>query len=322
MASSSISLEFQAMDDFIREQQAIVDKKENVKPVQKTSLLLDEGDVAVQNAAVKELGDVNWIGKLMEYRQAHPVAGEGLAWDETEIPGRFGNRFRCTVKIAESDESFGDGNYGSSTKVPLFDVKKNAKKYACMRAIQWLIENKHMPDNGAVKFAKTPVLPPVRSPARAPEETYASQVPELAHRLGFNPPSYVLTQAIPNTPLWSGYADFGADPRVDGKVGEVKDVVGKKVIKEQIAKLVLDFLRDIERHRLGQQSSAEGTKSEEKTSGEDKEENEDEKKDDGKEKTETENGAGEEKGKDEDDSKRKRSSPEPSAVPHNKIAKV
>ncbi|CZS93532.1 hypothetical protein WAI453_001061 [Rhynchosporium graminicola] len=323
--NNSISLNFQAMDDFVREQQAIIDQKENVKPVpvKKSKILLDEEDVVIQNEALKEMGDENWIGKLTEYRQAHPVAGEGLDWTEQDMPGKFGPRFNCAVKIAENNESFGDGKYGFSTKVPFFDSKKIAKKYAAMRAVRWLIQHKHMPDDGSVKFPKAAVSAPAPKTARGPDEpstSYASQVPDLCVRLGFTAPRYVITAALPSTPLWNGYADFGADPRIDGKVGEVKDVYGKKAAKEQVAKLVLDFLGDIERQRSGKESLVQSSPSEkdekksvveeEKTSEEEKKvENEQnvEKKDNDEKEPEDENNDCDA----EDDSKRKRSSSEP-----------
>lgn len=50
--------------------------------------------------------------------------------------------------------------------------------------------------------------------------------------------------------IGDGYADFGGDPRIDGKVGEVKNVHGKKNAKDEIARRVFSFLKDIERQRL------------------------------------------------------------------------
>jgi len=50
----------------------------------------------------------------------------------------------------------------------------------------------------------------------------------------------------------NGYADFGTDPRIDGKVGEVDNVYGKKNAKDAVAKIVLSFLKDIERQRLAE----------------------------------------------------------------------
>ena len=121
-----------------------------------------------------------------------------------------------------------------------------------------------MPADGSVKFPKA-ALPPVikgigairsatSSPAGTPKQvqtaSYAGQVPELCYRLGFNTPTYEITKHSENTPLWNGYAHFGGDPRIEGKVGEVKSIYGKNNAKEQIAMEVLSFLKDIERQRM------------------------------------------------------------------------
>jgi hypothetical protein len=80
-------------------------------------------------------------------------------------------------------------------------------------------------------------------------------VPELAGRLGFDPPQYELSKVIPDGPLWNGYAHFGGDPRIDGPIGEVKSVYGMKNAKEAIATEVVKFLKSIEKHRKEQQES-------------------------------------------------------------------
>ncbi|KAH6719762.1 hypothetical protein BKA61DRAFT_472611 [Leptodontidium sp. MPI-SDFR-AT-0119] len=245
-------MDFKDIDSFAQKLQA----KESKNPP-KHGTMLDPETVAVENAALNDMGDGNWIGKLTEYRQAHPVADEGIIWNEKSEPGKVGPRFTCTVKIPESDEIFGSGNYGFSSKVASFTTKKTAKKYAAMLAIEWLIQNNHMPSSGAARFPKA-AAPPAPIALRAPDDaqtSYTSQVPELCIRLGFGVPRYVITPYldIPNNAFWNGYADFGHDPRIDGKIGEVENVYGKKSAKEQVAKLVVLFLRDIERQRLAKE---------------------------------------------------------------------
>lgn len=126
-----------------------------------------------------------------------------------------------------------------------------------------------MPDDGTVKLPKasapvtaaTPATPatPARptaqitaKPATSEHTTpsFTSKVPEICARLGFSPPRYDLSQVVEGGPLWDGFADFGADPRIVGKVGEVKAVFGKKNCKEEAAKLVYAFMKDIERQRM------------------------------------------------------------------------
>jgi hypothetical protein len=117
-----------------------------------------------------------------------------------------------------------------------------------------------MPADGSVKFPKAPALPVVRTfdaspsllgtPNSVPPTSFARQVPDSCKRLGFNPPTYVITQDSENSPLWSGYAHFGGNPKIDGKVGEVRGVFGKVKAKEQIATQVLSALKDIERQRM------------------------------------------------------------------------
>lgn len=63
-------------------------------------------------------------------------------------------------------------------------------------------------------------------------------------------PTYEITKHSENTPLWNGYAHFSGDPRIEGKVGEVRSVYGKSNAKEQIAMEVFSFLKDIERQRM------------------------------------------------------------------------
>lgn len=56
-----------------------------------------------------------------------------------------------------------------------------------------------------------------------------------------------MTEGIP---IYHGYADFGSDPWIVGKVGEFRDIYGKKKAKEVCAKIVWLFLKDIERQRV------------------------------------------------------------------------
>lgn len=189
------------------------------------------------------------VNNSVEYRNAHPTESKGLTYNET--PAAV-TKFRCTVKIPETEQKFGD-------PAVLFTKKKDAKQHASKRAIDWLIENKYMPADGSVKFPK-PILSPSasvigpqlasQSSPRPPKGTsFASQVPELCTKLGFNVPKYEITKVSENAPLYKGFAHFHGDPRIDGKFGEVSDIFGQKNAKEKIAEEIVLFLKDIERQR-------------------------------------------------------------------------
>lgn len=75
--------------------------------------------------------------RLTDYRLAHPVAA-AQPLNYTEILLTDGIlRFSFTVEIAESPEQFGGAH-------PSFSNKKDAKRYAAKKAIDWLSERKHI----------------------------------------------------------------------------------------------------------------------------------------------------------------------------------
>lgn len=181
-------------------------------------------------------------------------AEEGLNYIEASDHDKHFPRFSCTVLISENPQVFEDD--------VTFTSKKYAKQYIAMKTVDWLIANRLMPADGSARFPKakqhsvqaapsTPIAPPARSgsnsPPGTPPTSYPSLIPHLCHKLGISPPKYVFVQEFP--PLTDAYADFGGDPTVNGKVGEVNNVYGKKNAKEQCAAIVYKFLKDIERHR-------------------------------------------------------------------------
>lgn len=151
-------------------------------------------------------------------------------------------RFTTIVTIKESDQRFGHD--------VSFSVKKESKHYAAKKAIDWLIMNGFMPSDGTVKFPK-PLLPHVPLSKENKPPTFASQVPDLCARLGFDCPKYEITKSSPHVEsLHDGYAHFNGDPRVEGRVGECKNIYGKNKCKEMVAEEVLTFLKNIEKHRF------------------------------------------------------------------------
>lgn len=68
--------------------------------------------------------------------------------------------------------------------------------------------------------------------------------------LGLAPPQYVLTPASSNAPnMICGYAAFTQSPSMPPKIGEVRNIFGKKNAKEEIAKGVWEVLEALARKR-------------------------------------------------------------------------
>ncbi|KAL3425981.1 hypothetical protein PVAG01_02772 [Phlyctema vagabunda] len=200
---------------------------------------------AAEAVAKEEMGEKsNWIGKLTEYRAAHPKEN-GLVFEETSITNSsVGTRFRCAVRISESLQVFGGSNTIS------FTTKKDAKKWAAKKAVDWLIGNGFMPKDGGVRFPtgknKQPSTP---TSSIAPPPSAAAQVPDLCHKLGIILPSYKLEKAGNSENIYDGHAIFEGVPWIDGPVGEFEGIIGRKQAKEACAEKILSFLRDVQRQR-------------------------------------------------------------------------
>jgi len=117
-----------------------------------------------------------------------------------------------------------------------------------------------MPPDGSVRWPKPTPLPPskvigpkipsaAQSTVTKGKNTFTAQIPPLAHRLGFSPPTYEINRISEEAPFYNGHAHWPNDPRISGKVGEVTNVYGQKNAKEMIAQEVFAFLTDIERQR-------------------------------------------------------------------------
>lgn len=257
------------------------------------STVADAEEVLAITQAEQEIGSENWIGKLQSkistlnidldfikllttavYRDTRPIPGNGIDWDQ-EVLLNPTPRFVITVLIHESTTRFGREIIGLGPKVVSFSNKKSAKQFAAKKAIDWLTENEYIHQNSSLahrpvstpqqtnvatppstspQTQQSPMTPPPVPSPRSPSATipFAQQVPDLCQRLGLTVPAYRLDQASPGSAMYDAYADFGGDPSIDGKVGEVKNVYGKKAAKEEVARIVCSFLRDIERQRRAQ----------------------------------------------------------------------
>jgi hypothetical protein len=205
------------------------------------------------------------------FRDTRPISGGGIDYVEgytmNPIP-----RFTYTVAIAESPMVFGPNTAAFGEESISFSNKKSAKQYAAKKAVDWLTAHNYLLDDNSVPHKAIPSpkpkapkvvasqsqvkqitasTEPTLSPLQnlTPVTTYAQQVPGLCNRLGFNVPTYKLESTSPGSSMYNAYADFGADLRIDGKVGEVKNVFGRKRAKEAVAEIVISFLKGIEQHR-------------------------------------------------------------------------
>ena len=71
----------------------------------------------------------------------------------------------------------------------------------------------------------------------------------LCNQMGINLPRYVMTSTPQAPTLWSGWAEFPGEPRIDGKVAEFQNIFGKKNAKEHCQLGVLRFLEDLQRRQ-------------------------------------------------------------------------
>ncbi|KAI9646203.1 hypothetical protein NHQ30_005643 [Ciborinia camelliae] len=266
----------QNLDDFEKEQDEL-QKQLDQEKINAQLRKLQSGSPAIRRAkntpdvasillevqALEEMGETNWVGRLLEYHQANAIF-PGTEYTEFQISHE---RFSYSVTIKENPEPI-------SSNVS-FARKKDAKQFISKLAIDWLISQNLMPSNGAVKFPKapvapqtpnakiprTPISPPSASASALPSTTspqersisptsYPALIPDLCHSLGLNIPTYKIVPMVEGVPIYHVYADFGFDPHVLGRVGEFRDIFGKKKAKEVCAKEVWNFLKDIERQRL------------------------------------------------------------------------
>jgi hypothetical protein len=137
----------------------------------------------------------------------------------------------------------------------IFSKKKDARQYASKLAIEWLINNNHMPAAGGVSFKLQPMAK-VPGAATSPSslnndsrKSSSQQVAELAVKLGIQPPSYVINPHEQFSTIYRGYAHFNGNARFDEKVGEFSNVYGKKQAKETCAGKVLSYLEGIAAQR-------------------------------------------------------------------------
>lgn len=178
--------------------------------------------------------------------------------------------FICSVRILERTEPFVDERM-------VFSKKKAAKRHACKLALRWLADRGHI-DRGIFEtYDSTPVFvhsgptlvgtnsagttvslvnpdptESLSSPSRfdtTHSESPGQRYTILCNQMGLNLPRYVMTSTPQAPTLWSGWAEFPGEPRIDGKVAEFQNIFGKKNAKEHCQLGVLRFLEDLQRRQ-------------------------------------------------------------------------
>ncbi|KAI0200427.1 hypothetical protein F4808DRAFT_159633 [Astrocystis sublimbata] len=223
-----------------------------------------------------ELSDTNWIGLLMEYRAAHPWHGcreVSFIESSSDLTGRGILRWKCQVTLGEAPPGQLFPSHEAAEQT--FAKKKDAKRYACKTAVEWLRASGFMPQDGGVKWPKGITAPALQSTqqqqqqlAQSPLATNTTpshpsaiqsprsdtsqpsavqQASELCQKMGIPSPTYILEPADFQGHFFNGYADFGAhNPFLafDISPARVKSILGKPTAKEAVAKILLKILQE------------------------------------------------------------------------------
>lgn len=215
--------------------------------------------------------DENWLGIINSKSISHtPRRGatltQRLAYaqqQKLEYPDyefeEEPQSYKCTMSFAGTPlQAFGL-SYGP------FPSKNTAKKAAAMEAVKWLrAEGKlsstpltttkrrksslpQQPDPNAMTDS-----PSTPSPSATSSESAAQQVFDLARRLGFSQPKFNTFRREGNFVDESATfmeKDVRYEPRLEGTHGQVRRVFGKKAAHEECCRLVVRFLKRIQRER-------------------------------------------------------------------------
>ncbi|KAM3067021.1 hypothetical protein ACMFMG_011803 [Clarireedia jacksonii] len=254
----------------------------------KTKILPDLDVLRAERDALEETGDTNWVGRLMEYHQANRLSHP--SYTDLHVGQVENGKFSSSLKIPENPEPItttlqkdakqhiaklavdwliaqncmpSDGSVkfpkSPQTPIPSAPIVQNGASSSrspftspspAAQAYSAPTQSRSPSLNSPLPHRNSPSPPQDSSSSSAAAVSCATQVPALCIRLGFTRPTYNILPTSPGTAFYYGWADFGSDPRIEGKVGVFRDVYGKKNAKEVCARGVLSFLRDIERQRL------------------------------------------------------------------------
>ena len=161
--------------------------------------------------------------------------------------------YACTVVLP----SYPDKTFGSPTQT--FLGKKLARRSAAAAAVQFLISEGNLNPDGSTTARKKVKLGGGRSVKFQAEgnslevpkgSTYAQNVNDIAPMLGLNTPVYHLKPESMDAPnILSGYINFPNSPDLPSRVGEVRNLFGKKAAKEEAAKGAWEALLDLAEKR-------------------------------------------------------------------------
>ncbi|KAK4504102.1 hypothetical protein PRZ48_005017 [Zasmidium cellare] len=196
------------------------------------------------------LEDEKWNDIINTYAQQHQLEYPDYVFEDGEPSG-----FKCTLTFVDSPLP----SFGSS--LGPFKRKDIAKKAAAMEGVTWLRAQGKLSETTSKRRKSLPQQ--IDHPIAAVDtddtqnrtgETVAQQVYELARRLGFSQPKFNIVRREANFVDESATfaeKDIRYEPRLAGVHGQVRRVFGKKVAHEECCRLVLQFLKEIQRSRMG-----------------------------------------------------------------------
>ncbi|KAL8713370.1 MAG: hypothetical protein Q9220_002569 [cf. Caloplaca sp. 1 TL-2023] len=196
----------------------------------------------------------NWVGMLLEYHNATDPTHTSPGATYTEYA--LSQLFACTCHIPHTP----DTTFGSPSTA--FPSKRLARNAAAKEAVQHLMSLGELnPDGSPTKTQKKKHLKWGSGPTVSFESggglevkrgaTYVGRVTELLPLLALPPPTYRFAPASASAPnMLSGAAYFADDdPLLQGAIGEVRNVFGKKNAKEECARGVWEVLRTLAESR-------------------------------------------------------------------------
>ena len=209
----------------------------------------------------------NWAGLLNHYQQASCGANTSLPYRMETYS--LGSAFSATCTL----HKFPDRCFGSAGAP--YPSKKSAQTAAAKAAVEFLIEQGELDADGhpIKRKAQTPTTsnaPGLGATAQSIRltgqngsmaveipsfESYPQRVAEFSTLLGLRAPRYHLSPSSQDTPnLLNGYATFEDSASIgglglDGQLGQVERVYGKKNAKDQIARSVWSLLKAVAESR-------------------------------------------------------------------------
>ncbi|PNY27691.1 Uncharacterized protein TCAP_02384, partial [Tolypocladium capitatum] len=264
-------------------------EREHGSPAPLPQAELEAISVLISFGDEPDVGNRDHVSALMQTVQARRLMPPTFVDEEPinmPVDGHFKLMWRCVCTVGDYG-SFPREAYGIETgkPPPLFQSKKNAKRYAAKHALLYMTDFPHpgallasppqkrtaalqspspdrQPPAHRIKSEDPPQRPsqPSESPAPdtrpgngGPDGDEASsvfrQIAALSARLGIDSPSYRIEpdDEMPN--FFGGRPVFQHGGRVPPDLGVVSGVLGKRQAKIQMAEKVLEWLQGEQRSR-------------------------------------------------------------------------